>query len=220
MRCFMRKKILLNIKLSTYLFTILLLFPFAALPHGSMEYPISRVYHCFKEGPENPNSEACKAVASSNQGKQALYDWNGINQQFANGNHKSIIPDGTLCSANKTLYSVLDVPRSDWVMTNIYPDKFNMLNFIYYATAAHATKYFMFYITKEDYDPSNPLKWSDLEENPFCTINNPSDVNKRYKLNCPFPSVKPGRHVIYNIWQRSDSTEAFYACIDVNILNY
>ncbi len=30
------------------------------------------------------------------------------------------------------------------------------------------------------------------------------------------PSGKSGRHIIYSIWQRSDSPEAFYNCVDVN----
>ena len=35
-------------------------------------------------------------------------------------------------------------------------------------------------------------------------------------MNCPLPQGKTGKHVIYNVWQRSDSPEAFYACIDVS----
>ena len=35
-------------------------------------------------------------------------------------------------------------------------------------------------------------------------------------MNCPLPQGKTGKHVIYNVWQRSDSQEAFYACIDVS----
>jgi chitin-binding protein len=216
----MKKKIVTDAHLTISLSVILLFSSLTAFPHGSMEYPMSRVYNCFKENPENPKSEACKSVVNSQQGTQPLYDWNGISQASANGNHKKLIPDGTLCSANKILYSSLDMPRSDWVMTNIYPNEFNILNFIHYATAVHVTKYFEFYITKESYDPNQPLKWADLEDMPFCKINSPNAVNKRYHLNCPFPNTMPGRHVIYNIWQRSDSPEAFYACIDVNILSY
>ena len=31
---------------------------------------------------------------------------------------------------------------------------------------------------------------------------------------CPLPP-RTGRHVIYHVWQRDDSPEAFYACVDV-----
>ena len=59
-----------------------------------MKIPVSRVYSCFLEGPENPQSEACKAAIREG-GKQALYDWNGVNR-LANGGHREIIPDGTM----------------------------------------------------------------------------------------------------------------------------
>ncbi len=29
--------------------------------HGSMEAPLSRIYNCYQEGPENLKSDACKA---------------------------------------------------------------------------------------------------------------------------------------------------------------
>jgi predicted carbohydrate-binding protein with CBM5 and CBM33 domain len=32
-----------------------------AYAHGSLETPISRIYNCYQEGPENPKSAACKA---------------------------------------------------------------------------------------------------------------------------------------------------------------
>jgi len=36
-------------------------------------------------------------------------------------------------------------------------------------------------------------------------------------LDCPFPADLSGRHLLYTIWQRADSPEAFYACSDVII---
>ena len=38
-------------------------------------------------------------------------------------------------------------------------------------------------------------------------------------MNCPLPPNKIGRHVIYAIWQRDDSPEAFYSCSDVVLGN-
>ncbi|APJ03988.1 lytic polysaccharide monooxygenase auxiliary activity family 9 protein [Silvanigrella aquatica] len=184
--------------------------------HGSMEYPVSRVYNCFLEDPENPKSDACKALVKTPFTTQPLYDWNGVNQGNVDGKHREVIPDGTLCGANNAMFSGLDLPRSDWVMTDISPNIENKMQFIYYATTPHATKYFEFYITKDSYDPKLPLKWSDLEEKPFCTVKDYEEINKKIKMSCPYPKGKTGRHVIYNIWQRSDSPEAFYACIDVN----
>lgn len=181
--------------------------------HGSMEIPISRVLNCYKENPESPKSDACKAAVQFG-GTQALYDWNGINQAAANDRHQDIIPDGKLCSAAKDEFKGLDLPRNDWVTTSMVPNGNNQFDFSFWATAPHATKYFKFYITKPTYDFTQPLKWSDLESQPFCTITSVTVVNAHYKMTCPFPSGT-GKRLIYVIWQRSDSPEAFYSCSDV-----
>ncbi len=185
-----------------------------ALAHGSMEDPVSRVYHCYQENPQSPSSAACGAAVGV-KGPQAFYDWNGVNLANAGGQHRALIPDGKLCSGNHAGFEGLDLPRTDWVAKTISPDQNGNYTFVYLGTAPHATAYFDSYITKDSYDPSQPLKWSDLEDKPFCHVNPPL-VNSRYTMTCPLPN-KPGKRVIYNIWQRSDSPEAFYACIDVVI---
>jgi predicted carbohydrate-binding protein with CBM5 and CBM33 domain len=58
-----------------------------AYAHGSMAFPISRVYQCFLEGPENPQSAACRDAVTIG-GTQPLYDWNKVNQPNANGQHQ------------------------------------------------------------------------------------------------------------------------------------
>lgn len=187
----------------------------SALAHGSIEVPISRVYNCYKEGPEAPKSAACKAAVAAG-GTQALYDWNGVRRGEANDQHRAQIPDGKLCSANNELFKGLDLARTDWPARLIAPNASGRFQFIYHATAPHATRYHQFYVTREGYNPSLPLKWSDLEAAPFCQLGHVSVQNNRYTLDCPFPRGKRGRHVIYHIWQRSDSPEAFYACTDVD----
>ncbi len=101
-----------------------------------METPPSRVYGCFLEGPENPKSAACKTAAAG--GTQALYDWNGVNQGNANGNHQAVVPDGQLCGAGKALFKGLNLARSDWPSTAIAPDASGNFQFVYKASAPHA----------------------------------------------------------------------------------
>ena len=187
----------------------------AALAHGSIEVPISRVYNCYKEGPESPQSAACKAAVAAG-GTQALYDWNGVRQGNANGQHQAVIPDGMLCSGGNASHKGLDLGRTDWPSKRIAPNSQGRFDFVYHATAPHAARNFQFFVTRDGYDATKPLKWSDLESTPFCTVPSAPLVNSRYTLNCALPSKKKGRHIIYNIWQRSDSPEAFYACVDVD----
>lgn len=188
-----------------------------AYAHGTFEDPISRVYQCYQENPEQPQSAAC-AAAIQVAGTQGFYDWSAVNRFDANDQHRTIIKDGQLCSASKSEMLGLDLARADWRTQTISPNASNNYDFTFIAWAPHATKYFDFYITKDGYDPTQPLKWSDLEDTPFCRITNVTLVNSRYKMTCPFPRGKTGRHLIYNIWQRSDSPEAFYTCMDV-VLN-
>ncbi|MEO5969152.1 MAG: lytic polysaccharide monooxygenase [Bdellovibrionia bacterium] len=188
--------------------------PLQALSHGTMEVPISRVYNCYKENPESPKSAACKAAVTLS-GPQMLYDWSGINQ-LPNGNHKAFVPDGQLCGGGKPLYAGLNLGRTDWVSTTIAPDANGNYQFVFLASAPHAARYHQFYITNDNYDLTMPLKWSDLEATPFCELGAVPLENGRYKLNCPLPN-RSGKRIIYHIWQRSDSAEAFYSCVDVNI---
>ncbi|OEV08646.1 lytic polysaccharide monooxygenase auxiliary activity family 9 protein [Streptomyces nanshensis] len=180
-----------------------------AAAHGSMTDPVSRVSGCFAEGPESPQSAACKAAVKAG-GTQALYDWNEVNIPDAAGKHKQIIPDGKLCSAGREKYKGLDLPRKDWPATKMRAGEHA---FSYKATAPHKGT-FELYITKSGYDPSKPLKWSDLEAKPFAKVKDPQLQGGEYKFKGEVPK-RSGRHLIYSVWQRSDSPEAFYTCSDV-----
>lgn len=189
-----------------------LLAPFAVAAHGTMELPISRVYACYKEGPENPKSAACKE-AKSIGGTQPFYDWNEVNQGAANGQHQMLIKDGTLCAGGRDKYRGFNQPRSDWTTSAIVPDAAGNFTFVFYATAPHAVKSFDLYVTRAGWNPASPLNWADLEK--FASVGNPVRDGQRYRMTVPLPAGRTGQHVIYAIWQRADSPEAFYACSDV-----
>ena len=194
-------------------FVVLFVGTEGAWAHGSMEDPVSRVYQCYREGPENPQSAACQAAVAAG-GTQQFYDWTGVNLLAAD-QHRTLIPDGKLCSAGKESHQGLDLARTDWRAQAIAPDANGNYEFVFRATAPHSTKYFDFYVTKDGYDPTQPLKWSDLEAAPFCQITSVTLADGRYRMSCPLPKGKTGKHIIYNIWQRDDSAEAFYSCMDV-----
>ncbi|MFF4104949.1 lytic polysaccharide monooxygenase [Streptomyces sp. NPDC001903] len=180
-----------------------------AAAHGSMTDPVSRVAACYAEGPESPKSAACKAAVAAS-GAQAFYDWNAVNIANAAGNHRSLIPNGQLCSAGNDKYRGLDLARADWPAS---PMTSGEHTFRYKGTAPHKGS-FELYVTKDGYDPSKPLKWSDLEPAPFAKVTDPGMQNGDYVFSGSVPA-KSGRHLIYSIWQRSDSPEAFYTCSDV-----
>ncbi|MEU0130964.1 MULTISPECIES: lytic polysaccharide monooxygenase [unclassified Streptomyces] len=180
-----------------------------AAAHGSLSDPVSRVSACFAEGPESPRSAACQAAVAAG-GTQALYDWNGVNIANAAGNHRELIPDGKLCSAGNDKFKGLDLPRADWPST---PMEAGSHTFRFRATAPHKGS-FELYLTKAGYDPTQPLKWSDLQEKPFAEATDPTLVDGSYVFDGTVPQAS-GRQLVYTVWQRSDSPEAFYACSDV-----
>lgn len=182
-----------------------------AYSHGSTQDPVSRTYRCFLEDPETPDSEACKAAIALG-GTQAAYDWNEVNIGDANGRHRQLIPDGKLCSAGRDKYKGFDLARADWPATTLPSGGAYTVN--YKSTANHPGT-FELYVTRDGYDPTQPLRWADIGTTPFARFVNPPISNGAYRMQVTLPQ-KQGRHLIYIIWQRSDSAEAFYACSDVD----
>ncbi|MGW6542218.1 lytic polysaccharide monooxygenase [Streptomyces massasporeus] len=182
-----------------------------AAAHGSMGDPVSRVSQCYAEGPESPKSAACKAAVAAG-GTQALYDWNGIRIGDAGGRHQQLIPDGKLCSANNAQFKGLDLPRADWPATGV---RSGSHTFKYRVTAPHKGT-FKVYITKPGYNPAKPLAWKDLDlAKPVATSTDPAAAGGFYTFSGTLPQ-RSGKHLLYAVWQRSDSPEAFYSCSDVS----
>ncbi|MFC8145164.1 lytic polysaccharide monooxygenase [Streptomyces paradoxus] len=182
-----------------------------AAAHGSMGDPVSRVSQCYAEGPESPKSAACRAAVAAG-GTQALYDWNGIRIGDAGGRHQQLIPDGKLCSANNAEFKGLDLPRADWPATSV---RSGSHTFKYRVTAPHKGT-FKIYITKPGYDPAKPLAWKDLDlAKPVATSTDPAATGGFYTFSGTLPQ-RSGKHLLYAVWQRSDSPEAFYSCSDVS----
>ncbi|MFI8086736.1 lytic polysaccharide monooxygenase [Streptomyces sp. NPDC086080] len=181
-----------------------------ASAHGSLGDPVSRVAQCYAEGPESPRSAACGAAVAAG-GTQALYDWNGIRIGDAGGRHQELIPDGRLCSAGNDAFKGLDLARADWPATAVNSGSYT---FKYRVTAPHKGT-FKVYITKPGYDPSQPLAWNDLDlADPVATSTDPAASGGFYTFGGTLPE-RSGKQLLYAVWQRSDSPEAFYSCSDV-----
>ncbi|GAA4578183.1 hypothetical protein GCM10023176_53590 [Micromonospora coerulea] len=132
-----------------------------------------------------------------------------MNIADAAGRHRQIIPDGHLCSANRDKYRGFDLARADWPATALPSGA--TWTFAYRATAPHRGT-FELYVTRDGYDPTRPLRWADLEL--FHTAADPALTDGAYRMSARLPQ-RAGRHLVYSIWQRSDSPEAFYTCSDV-----
>lgn len=174
--------------------------------HGSMEFPPSRSFTCRFLASDQV---MCQQAWDANP--QALYDWMEINLADAADNHQELIPDGQLCSASRQKYAAFDVPSAEWPTTVILPDTDERFTFTFNAWVPHSTLYYRLYLTRDGWDPSSPIGWDDLDlvydSGPWAAVD---PVILR-----PALPARTGRHLLYLVWQRDDSTEAFYSCSDV-----
>jgi predicted carbohydrate-binding protein with CBM5 and CBM33 domain len=188
-----------------------------AQAHGATTSPGSRTYLCYQDGllaggDLKPSNAAC-AQAVATGGTQPLYDWFGVLRSDGAGRTVGFIPDGQLCAGGTTKWAAYDVPGTNWPATRLTSGADFTVH--YNAWAAHPGQ-FRLYVTKDGYDPTKALKWSDLESTPFSTWDETTpNGNAEYYWNVKLPSGKTGRHLIYSVWQRSDSQETFYGCADV-----
>jgi len=78
----------------------------------------------------------------------------------------------------------------------------------------HDPSFFKAYITKDGYDPTQPLKWSDLVLIPGGETAALNGFDYFMTLNFP---ARVGRHVLYVVWQRIDpANEAFFSTSDLD----
>ncbi len=186
--------------------------PFAppADAHGSTQEPASRAYVCRFNQPDNP---MCAAAWSANS--QALYDWMEVNIGDAAGRHRQLIPDGQLCSAGRAKYGALDRPGA-WPVTALRADGSGLVDLVYENTAPHSTEYYRVYITGSGFDArTDALAWGDLQ---LVYDSGPLERSARQVMRAPIPE-RTVPAILYIVWQRSDSPEAFYACSDVTVSN-
>ncbi|MEW2283119.1 lytic polysaccharide monooxygenase [Streptomyces sp. NPDC047841] len=190
----------------------LLLLPWVAGPaqaHGAPTDPVSRVYACSPEGGAT-RTPACRAAIAANGGPFTA--WDNLRVAGVAGRDRQVIPDGRLCSGNLPAYRGLDLARRDWPATRLAPG--GRLTLTYASTIAH-TGTFTLYLTKQGYDPSRPLTWSDLPARPFAEVTDPPLRGGAYRVNATLPADRTGRQVLYTIWQNSSTPDTYYACSDV-----
>ncbi|MFD8723704.1 lytic polysaccharide monooxygenase [Streptomyces sp. NPDC059629] len=193
-----------------------------AQAHGTPMKPGSRTFLCWQDaltdtGEIKPVNPACKA-AQQVSGTTPFYNWFSVLRSDGAGRTRGFVPDGELCSGGNPNFTGFDLPRDDWPVTHLTSGA--TVDFSYNAWAAHPG-WFYVYVTKDGYDPTRPLTWDEMEDTPFLTVDHPplngtpGTVEANYSWTGQLPANKTGRHIIYMVWHRSDSTETFYSCSDV-----
>lgn len=180
-----------------------------ALAHGAPTDPVSRVSACSPEG-DSQGTAACEAAVAANGAPFTA--WDNMRIAGVNGRDREVVPDGRLCSGGLAAYQGLDLARADWPSTRLSPGA--TLDLTYRSTIPH-TGTFKLFLTKPGYNPTKPLKWSDLPEEPFASITDPPLRNGSYRFSAKLPAGRAGHHVLYTIWQNTSTVDTYYSCSDV-----
>ncbi|MFE2514501.1 lytic polysaccharide monooxygenase auxiliary activity family 9 protein [Streptomyces mirabilis] len=181
-----------------------------AQAHGAPTDPVSRVVACSPEGGSNTGTAACRAAVAANGAPFTA--WDNLRVAGVGGRDRQVIPDGQLCSGGLSAYKGLNLARADWPSTRMTPGATFTLS--YSSTIPH-TGTFKLYLSKPGYDPTKPLKWSDLPTKPFATATDPALVNGAYRIKATLPSDRTGRQMLYTIWQNTSTSDTYYSCSDV-----
>ncbi|GGV28879.1 hypothetical protein GCM10010277_11340 [Streptomyces longisporoflavus] len=196
--------------------------PGTAAAHGVAMVPGSRTYLCYKDllansSTQMPANPACKAAVQE-AGTTPLYNWFAVLDSNAGGRGEGYVEDGTLCSAGDRSpydFAPYNAARTDWPVTHLTSGADIELN---YSNWAHHPGTFKVYVTKEGFDPEQPLGWHDLEN--IQTVQNPPQSGGagseagHYYWDLQLPE-RTGRHILFVQWIRSDSQENFFSCSDV-----
>jgi predicted carbohydrate-binding protein with CBM5 and CBM33 domain len=172
--------------------------------HGAPTDPASRAFLC-SPGQTTASSSPCRGAV---QAGLPSTEWDNIRLANVAGRDQARVPDGKLCSAGIPKYAGLDLPSAEWPATRLKSTAFT-----YRATIPHQGS-FRFYVTRDGYSPARPLRWADLEQ--FLTVPTPPLVNGSYEFKVQLPK-RTGRHLIYTVWQNTDTPDTYYSCTDVEI---
>lgn len=208
--------------------------------HGLIENPPSREYFCGKiTRPEHSESgavvpyEECRGVLTKDGNyNNDLYQFMSV-LSHSRGYYQNANLPLNVCGYDSETFKGGASPWDaliNWPTNKISAGPKEFVWDISYGPHFSDTEHFVYWITKPSFhfDQNTPLKWSDIEIEPFCEIpwddtapnkNKDSiwaDVpNAKFHMVCNVPQ-REGRHVIYAEWGRTKSTdERFHSCIDV-----
>ena len=168
----------------------------SALAHGYISQPESRNYLCKTGG----NSQ-CGGV-----------QWEPQSVEGPSGFPQSGPQDGQIASAGSPRWSELNIQTSDrWTKREVQPGPFAIS---WTFTANHVTRNWRYYLTKQDWNPNQPLTRASFDLTPFCVIDgNMVQPPKQVTHNCILPE-RTGYQVILGVWEVGDTSNSFYNIID------
>lgn len=125
--------------------------------------------------------------------------------------------DGKIASGGIGLFSAMDAQSATrWHKTEI---KDRTVKFDWKYTAPHPVTKHEYFITRNGWNPNEPLKRTSFESTPFCAVDGGNVLPvPGTQHECVIPQDKNGSHILLGIWTVGDTDAAFYNVVDVNII--
>ncbi len=197
-----------------------------AAGHGTLVYPMSRVYRVYQSNPENPSFELARSAIAID-GTGPYYSWNEISQNIPEAVQAGLPPgfdyspwvrDGELASGGRAgrddsarTYLGLDQVDPQWPATPVTAGETIEVDF--YATAAHDPSVWDVWMTTNDWEPDTALSWARME---YLGRPEVRFFENHYYFNLEIPAGRSGRQVLWVAWQRDDPVgEVFFSASDL-----
>lgn len=178
-----------------------LLTPVLAHAHAYIEAPKSRALLC-----QQSQNTGCGAIQYEPQSAEGPKNFPAAG-----------VRDGKIASAENWRSLALDEQTAArWEKVQIKPGK---NNFTWRFMQFHATQNYDYFITKQGWNPNQPLSRDSFELTPFCSADASQPSNGQITHTCDVPSDRSGYHVILGLWNVADTANGFYQVIDVDVKN-
>jgi chitin-binding protein len=122
--------------------------------------------------------------------------------------------DGEIASGGNGRFSQLDEQTPvRWAKK---PISAGNKNFTWHFTANHRSRDWRYFITKPDWNPSQPLSRSSFDLTPFCQYSGGNQSPPTPLVhNCNVPGGRTGYHIVLGVWDVGDTSNSFYQVVDV-----
>lgn len=190
--------------------------------HGHVFSPSSRAWFAWQDGLIDTGAlNQCEA------GKFFPAVNSGLHDPLAFDDTTNAKPpvDGNIASAGQNSNLILDEPGLHWKKHEVKGGE--TLDVSWHFTANHVTRRWNYFITREQWEPSEPLSRAQFEPEPFFSveINLQPFWSNTDAMKPPSPTVhslplpeREGYHVLLAVWEVADTGNAFYQVIDLDFV--
>lgn len=176
---------------------VMIVFSGKALAHGYIDSPSSRADLCAKGV-----NKKCGFIIYEPQSLEAHKGFPAAGPA-----------DGKIASADGAFPELDQQSATRWSKVSITP---GTTTFHWTIEANHATTSWKYYITKQNWNPDEPLTRASFDLTPFCNVDyKGKQPPHSYSDTCEVPS-RTGYQVILAVWEIADTANAFYNVIDVD----